>query len=45
MAIYLLRHGETPGNAHRVIQKPEVPLSERGLEQARRAARRRAGKG
>lgn len=45
MAIYLLRHGETPGNANRVIQTPEVPLSERGREQARRAARRVAAAG
>ena len=45
MAIYLLRHGETPGNAARVIQKAEVPLSERGEEQARRAALRLAAAG
>ena len=45
MAIYLLRHGETPGNAGRVIQTPEIPLSPRGEEQARRAARRVASTG
>ncbi len=43
MAIFLVRHGETAGNAARVFQTPEVPLSERGLEQARRLARRLAG--
>lgn len=45
MSIYLLRHGETAGNAARVIQRPEVPLSPRGEEQARRAARRLAAAG
>lgn len=45
MAIYLLRHGETPGNAARVIQKADVPLSGRGEEQARRAALRLAEAG
>jgi probable phosphoglycerate mutase len=45
MALYLLRHGETPGNAARVIQTAEVALSERGEEQARRLARRLAATG
>jgi probable phosphoglycerate mutase len=45
MAIYLVRHGETAGNAERVVQRPEVPLSPRGIEQARRLARRLAGEG
>lgn len=40
MAIYLIRHGETAGNASRVVQVPETPLSARGLEQAERLARR-----
>jgi len=40
MAIYLIRHGETAANAARILQKPEVPLSERGLEQARRLGAR-----
>jgi probable phosphoglycerate mutase len=34
MAILLVRHGETAGNAARVLQRPEVPLNERGLRQA-----------
>ena len=33
MAIFLIRHGETAGNANRVVQVPETPLSERGLAQ------------
>jgi probable phosphoglycerate mutase len=45
MAIYLVRHGETPGNAARVLQKPDVPLSERGLLQAERLAQRLSGAG
>lgn len=45
MAIYLVRHGETPGNAARVFQTPDVPLSARGEEQARRLARRLANAG
>ena len=36
MAIYVVRHGETPGNVNRVLQTPETPLSERGLVQAER---------
>ena len=40
MAIYLIRHGETPGNAGRVVQTADTPLSERGLRQARRLAER-----
>jgi probable phosphoglycerate mutase len=40
VAIYLIRHGETPGNANRVVQTPEVPLSPRGLEQAKRLGQR-----
>ena len=43
MAIYLIRHGETAGNAGRVVQLPEIPLSPRGIQQARRLARRLAG--
>lgn len=35
MAIYLIRHGETPLNAKRVIQFPDTPLSDRGQAQAR----------
>ena len=40
MLIYLIRHGETPGNAARIVQKPEVSLSHRGEAQATRLARR-----
>jgi len=42
MAIYLIRHGETAGNRDRIVQMPDTPLSERGLEQAERLARRLA---
>lgn len=45
MQILLIRHGETPGNATRVVQTPETPLSERGLAQATRLARRLAEMG
>lgn len=38
--MFLVRHGETAGNAARVLQTPDVPLSERGLAQAERLARR-----
>ncbi len=42
MSILLIRHGETLGNANRVVQVPETPLSERGLSQASRLADRLA---
>ena len=42
MAILLIRHGETAGNRDRVVQVPETPLSEHGLRQAARLARRLA---
>ena len=45
MPVYLIRHGQTAANAARVVQRPEVPLSERGISQARRLARRLAGEG
>jgi probable phosphoglycerate mutase len=45
MAIYLIRHGETAGNAERVVQKPGIPLSPEGVDQAQRLARRLAGEG
>jgi probable phosphoglycerate mutase len=38
--ILLIRHGETAGNAARVVQKPEIPLSPRGEAQAEALARR-----
>ena len=42
MKVYLVRHGETPLNAARVLQHPDTPLSERGAEQAERVAQRLA---
>ena len=44
-AVYLIRHGETAYNAARVLQTPEVPLSERGALQAARLGARLAGAG
>ncbi len=43
MRIWLVRHGETPGNATRVVQVPETPLSERGIAQAERLGDRLSG--
>ena len=40
MRIFLIRHGETTLNASRTLQPPDAPLSERGLEQARRLGER-----
>jgi 2,3-bisphosphoglycerate-dependent phosphoglycerate mutase len=40
MPILLVRHGETDGNAARVLQRPDVPLNDRGLRQAEQLARR-----
>src|SRR5436309_16003543 len=45
MSIFLIRHGETEGNAARIVQRPESPLSERGAVQAERLARRLAREG
>jgi broad specificity phosphatase PhoE len=42
MSILLVRHGETPENAARVVQLPDAPLSERGCAQAERLAARLA---
>ena len=36
--ILIIRHGESVSNAARVVQLPDVPLSEQGQEQARRLA-------
>jgi len=44
-SIFLIRHGETVGNASRVVQHPDDPLSTRGIAQAERLARRLAGEG
>jgi probable phosphoglycerate mutase len=43
--IFLIRHGETAGNAARVVQRPEIPLSPRGHGQAERLAQRLATAG
>jgi probable phosphoglycerate mutase len=43
--IFLIRHGETPGNASRIVQHPDAPLSPRGVAQAERLARRLAREG
>jgi len=40
MTVLLVRHGETDGNAARVLQRADVPLNERGMRQAERLARR-----
>lgn len=40
MSIYLIRHGQTAGNADRRLQTPDTPLNELGLEQARRLGER-----
>jgi 2,3-bisphosphoglycerate-dependent phosphoglycerate mutase len=38
--ILLVRHGETDGNAARILQRPDAPLNERGMRQAERLAQR-----
>ena len=43
--IFLIRHGETDGNAARIVQLPDAPLSTRGIAQAERLARRLASEG
>ena len=45
MTILVVRHGETDGNALRILQRADVPLNERGIDQAERLARRLAGHG
>src|SRR5215469_9002868 len=40
MTILLVRHGETAGNASRIVQRADVPLNERGILQAEQLARR-----
>lgn len=40
MTILLVRHGETDGNAARILQRPDVPLNERGMRQAEALAQR-----
>jgi probable phosphoglycerate mutase len=43
--LFLIRHGETVGNASRTVQLPDNPLSPRGIAQAQRLARRLAPEG
>jgi probable phosphoglycerate mutase len=45
LQIYLIRHGETAGNAGRIVQRPDIPLSARGEAQAEALARRLAKDG
>lgn len=45
MSILLIRHGETAGNAARILQHPNIPLSAHGETQAERLARRLADAG
>jgi probable phosphoglycerate mutase len=40
MTILVVRHGETDGNAARILQRPDVPLNQRGVSQAEQLARR-----
>jgi probable phosphoglycerate mutase len=40
MTILLVRHGETDGNAARILQRPEVPLNARGIRQTEQLAQR-----
>jgi 2,3-bisphosphoglycerate-dependent phosphoglycerate mutase len=40
MTIVIVRHGETDGNAARVLQRADVPLNERGIRQAELVAQR-----
>lgn len=42
MSIFLIRHAETPGNAARILQRPDIPLSDLGHIQAERLAERLA---
>jgi len=40
MPILLIRHGETAANVARIMQRPDVPLSARGIRQAAQLAER-----
>jgi len=42
MSILLVRHGETEGNAARIVQLPDIPLSPVGMSQAEQLAARLA---
>ena len=43
MALYIIRHGETAGNADGIVQFPHIPLNERGIMQAQLAGKRLRG--
>jgi 2,3-bisphosphoglycerate-dependent phosphoglycerate mutase len=45
MTILVVRHGETDGNAARILQRPDVPLNDRGIRQAEQLAARLCGDG
>jgi probable phosphoglycerate mutase len=45
MTILIVRHGETDGNALRILQRPDVPLNGRGIGQAEQLARRLSAEG
>ena len=45
MSLYIIRHGETAGNAERIVQFPDVELNQRGLRQAQRLGERLAACG
>src|SRR6516225_2049932 len=44
-SILLVRHGETAANASRIVQLPDIPLSEHGMRQAARLGMRLASCG
>ena len=39
MTILVVRHGETDGNAARILQRPDVPLNQRGMRLKRNSSR------
>jgi probable phosphoglycerate mutase len=45
MTILVVRHGETDGNALRILQRADVPLNARGRQQAEQLARRLSADG
>src|SRR5262249_61507215 len=45
MTILLVRHGETDGNALRILQRADVPLNQHGMRQATQLPRRPVGHG
>jgi len=45
MTILLVRHGETDGNAARILQRADLPLNARGMRQAEQLAARLCAEG